>query len=524
MGNALPLDLLIDITSTSVKDAFTIGKLNTLLITKYDDDIPNPTFTQITNLQQAQSFFGYESDIAKFAAVYFGFISKTASKCDYLFVYNWSKKDLPATLKGGVAKSLQEYLNVNGGFALTISGVTQNVEVDLTDAGNQEGFSYSIVAEVLQDAINALEGESFKNAKVEYIVSTRSFVIKSGLAGETETIGFLEPPLTTTSDSGTTITPNDISNVFGLTASEGALSYNGANGKPTLAEALAEINDNNGNYYVITPNFAFDDEANELKAFGEFLNASNDRFCGVYSWDNPALAVLGSGAAQDYEGYNGLIIDYKVQDFQNALICSFISGMDLSKPSGNYNIAFNDATTFQVKAITDRLKYEGIIENKANAPCKFGILGQDDAIYMDGTILGNKTSSINIYVCNSFLKFNQQIQLYNMFKSQKIVGIRGSQSRSIIYAYLDNVFQSAINSGIIAQDVDLSVTEQQSIISIFGMLVDDINIVIEKLQSSGYYYILSSMDLVKREIGITEAYIANTPAKRIVINNYILGA
>ena len=32
MGSALPLDLLIDITSTGVKDAFTIGKLNTILI------------------------------------------------------------------------------------------------------------------------------------------------------------------------------------------------------------------------------------------------------------------------------------------------------------------------------------------------------------------------------------------------------------------------------------------------------------------------------------------------------------
>ncbi len=524
MGSALPLDLLIDITSTGVKDAFTIGKLNTLLVTKYNDNLPNATFTQITNLQQAQSFFGYDSEIAGFAAVYFGFISKTASKCDYLFVYNWSKTDLPAILKGGSVKSLQDYANANGGFALTISGETHNVEVDFTEAGAQDDFSYAIIADILQDAINALDGQSFKTAKVEYNTITRGFIIKSGLAGDTETIGFLESPLPSTNEQGTIINLTDISGIFGLTANEGALCYDGAKGKPTLAEALSEISDNNGNYYLITPNFAFDDEETELKAFGAFLNASNDRFCGVYSWDNPALATLGSGATEAYEGYNGLIIDYKVQDYQNALICSFISGMDLSKPAGNYNIAFNDATTFQVKAITDRLKYEGMIENKANAPCKFGILGQDDAIYMDGTILGSKTSSINIYVCNSFLKFNQQIQLYNMFKSQKIIGVRGSQSHSIIYAYLDNVFQMAINAGIIAQDADLTTTEQQNIISIFGMLIDDINIVIEKLQSSGYYYILSSIDLVKREIGITEAYVANTPAKKIVINNYILGA
>ena len=37
MASALPLDLLIDITSTGVKDAFTIGKLNTILIQKREE-------------------------------------------------------------------------------------------------------------------------------------------------------------------------------------------------------------------------------------------------------------------------------------------------------------------------------------------------------------------------------------------------------------------------------------------------------------------------------------------------------
>ena len=55
---------------------------------------------------------------------------------------------------------------------------------------------------------------------------------------------------------------------------------------------------------------------------------------------------------------------------------------------------------------------------------KFGILGQDDTIYQTGTILGNKTSSANVYLCNSYLKFAQQIALYNMFKSSKTYFLR----------------------------------------------------------------------------------------------------
>ena len=37
MGSALPLDLLIDITSSGVKDGFSIGKLNTIVIEKYNE-------------------------------------------------------------------------------------------------------------------------------------------------------------------------------------------------------------------------------------------------------------------------------------------------------------------------------------------------------------------------------------------------------------------------------------------------------------------------------------------------------
>ena len=40
-NNALPLDLIIDVTSTGVRDTFTIGKLNTIIIEKYDTNFPN---------------------------------------------------------------------------------------------------------------------------------------------------------------------------------------------------------------------------------------------------------------------------------------------------------------------------------------------------------------------------------------------------------------------------------------------------------------------------------------------------
>lgn len=513
MASALPLDLLVDITSTGVKDAFTIGKLNTLLITKYDPNLPVEKFVRTFDLTTTQDKFGINSSVSQFAGVYFGIVSKSATKCDLLVTYTWNKENTAGALKGGRCKSLSELKKLNGNFKITIGGVTANVAADLTTAND----SLAGVATKLQEAIRAAAGQnsnnSFKQAEVIYSSVTQGFIIKGGKKGQGETLGFL-----------TAAEGNDIHNRLGLTQDEGASLISGEGAKATLAEALNDIDKENGNFYVITPNFSFDNVEQDLKAFGTFLNASNDRFMGVYSWENSQLEVLGSGVTEAYEGFNGLVIDNKKQEYQNALICGLISAMDLTKPAGNYNIAFNDATTFQINAITEKTKYLAMVENKANAPCKFGILGQDDSVYMDGTILGSKTDSINVYLCNSFLKFNQQIALYNMFKSQKLIGLRDKNSLAIIKSYLDEVFINAVNARIIAVGSKLTTTERNVIITNFSALVKNIDEVITQIEENGFYYAVSGINTVKKELSITEAYMANTPVKKIVINTYILGA
>lgn len=503
MANALPVDLIIDITSTGVKDTFTIGKLNTLIIQKYSETLPNDVFDVVYTKDIAAKRYGYNSSVAGFARVYFGIKSKSATICEQLFIYNWNTTATPAVLKGGKAPALSKLKTLNGKFKATIGATTNEITVDLTGATD-----FADAASKIQTALRV----SFATAEVTFSADTNGFIVKGGTKGQGETIAYL-----TAADS------NDIHDQLGLTQAEGASVIVGRAAVPTLAEALDEISNNNGNYYVITPNFDFDDVASDLLTFGQFIHNSNDRFLGIYSWTNPALEQLDSGATTPYESFNGLLIDDKKQDFQNAYIAGLISAMDLTKANGNYNVAFNDATLFEVEAITDRAKYEGMVSNKANAPCKFGILGQDDTIYMDGTIMGDKTTSANVYLCNSFLKFNQQIALYNMFKAQKLIALRGQFGKAIIRSYLDEVFRNAVNANIIVKDT-LTNTEKQAVIAEFSPIVKDIERVIEQIQANGYYYEFSGLDTVKRELYITEVYIANVPVKRIVINTYILGA
>lgn len=628
---SLPLDLIVDITSSAVKDTFMIGKLNTLCINKYDPNNPQPKFVEAHQLIDIIGTYGLDSDMYGFGSVYFGVISKSATRADTLYIYNWSQENVAPFLNGARIALLDDIQNLNGSFILSINGIEREVAIDFDLVA-----SFSEAGEKLQEAIRSagigLDTESeklFSEAKAYYNPVTQGFTIVSGGTGDGNTISFALPytaqkvepievvqsvsdidsidnPLTlkesefytlnftslptntsfkityndvdvagTTQEEALTLAGNkltipndlivnlinsqatnvkliandpdddnaqanprevevnivleanpiveDIHDKLGLTQDEGATTEAGYNGLETLSEVLADIEGNNGNYYVLTTAFAFDDIRAQLHEFGKFLNASNDRFLGVYSWDSKAI-ITTKGFLKEFQGYNGLVIDYQTMPYQQGLVCGYISAMELNNPSGNYNIAFNDATIFSGNALTETIHYQNLVDNKANAPCKFGILGQDDTIYMDGTCMGSKTNSINIYCANSFIKMNQQIALFNMFKSQKMIAVRGRQTQGVVRAYLDDVFTKAVKANIICRGATLTTAEVQMVKNTFVDYVDDLDQLIRDIENNGYFYAVTDFDLINKTMNIVEAYVANTPAKKIIVNIYILGA
>lgn len=626
---SLPLDLIVDITSSAVKDTFMIGKLNTLCINKYDPNNPQPKFVEAHQLSDIIGTYGLDSAMYGFGGVYFGVISKSATRADTLYIYNWSKENVAPFLNGARITLLDDIQSLRGSFILAINGIEREVAIDFDLV-----TSFSEAGEKLQEAIRSagigLDAESeklFSEVKAYYNPVTQGFTIVSGGTGDGNTISFALPytaqkvepievvqsvadidsidnPLTlkesefytlnftglptntsfkityndvagTTQEEALTLAGNkltipndlivnlinlqatnvkliandpdddnaqanprevevnivleanpiteDIHDKLGLTQDEGATAEAGYNGLETLSEVLADIEGNNGNYYVLTTAFAFDDIRAQLHEFGKFLNASNDRFLGVYSWNSKGI-ITTKGFLKEFQGYNGLVIDYQTMPYQQGLVCGYISAMELNNPSGNYNIAFNDATIFSGNALTETIHYQNLVNNKANAPCKFGILGQDDTIYMDGTCMGSKTNSINIYCANSFIKMNQQIALFNMFKSQKMIAVRGRQTQGVVRAYLDDVFTKAVKANIICRGATLTTTEVQMVKNTFVDYVDDLDQLIRDIENNGYFYAVTDFDLVNKTMNIVEAYVANTPAKKIIVNIYILGA
>lgn len=508
MSKALPLDLLISVTSQGVRDTFTLGKLPTILIEKANTSLPNPEFTEVLRgipdgASIAKSKFGFTSGVANFASIYFGVTAKGASQADRLWVYNWAENGQAEAIRG--AKVDTSVFLLNGTFGIDINETIEPFTVDLTGS-----LSFTEVATRIQTAIKESEIPALETATFTYNATSGGFVLSLGVINEFN-VSFVS------TGSGT-----DIHDKLGMTTLEGALFIPYITAK-TFDEALSAISGYNGSFYVITPNFqlTIDNNVDELDKFGKFINGSNDRFMGIYSWKNNSLLVLGSGAVEKYEGYNGLAIDCQLNDYQGAFICGLIASINLSLVAGNENLAFQDNTIFQTNAIVDNEKYQALEQNKANAPSKFGILGQDDTIYQTGTILGNKTSSMNVYLCNSYLKFALQIALYNMFKSQKLISLRGKAGFGIISSYMSEVFKNAVASNIIVSGAELTTTERNSVISNFP---NNAELAIESIEKYGYYYEVNRIDTVTKEMYITQAYMANMPISKIVINNYILGA
>lgn len=511
----VPLDQIIEINSVGVKNTFSIGKLNTIIIEKYNKLLPQPKFVKTLDLSSTQLIFGNLSPVSKFAERYFGFTSKKASKASLLYIYNWNNENIPPVLKGGRAPSLSFLKTLNGKVKITIGTISQDISIDFTNIND-----FLQASNKIQEAITSADGQEsnngFTSAEVIYSVITEGFIIKGGNTGNGETIGYLQAP-----DDGI-----DIHNKLGLTLNEGASVLEGLNGKNSFSEVLKDIDIANDNCYLITPNFEFEEAEleNNLKDFGIFLKNSNDRYAGLYSWSNRGLITLNSGITEPYKAYDGLILDYKVEDYQNGLVSAMVSAMELNKNSGNYNIAFNDANEFNIKAINNKLEYQALIENKVNSVTKFGVLGQEDTIYMPGMILGVKTDSINVYVCNSFLKLNLQITLYNVFKNYGLVGLRDKDAHGALLGTLSSVFDNAVNAKIIARGAKLTNTETQVIIDNFGSLVRDIDSVIKKIQDEGYFFTIRDINVDKKEITLINAYMANSAIRKVIINNYILGA
>lgn len=511
MAGGIPLDWLINITSVGVKDIFSLAKLPTLVISKANPNNPRPKFSQFTNLSGVYDKYGSNAKLYSFASNYFGFTSKMATKADLLNIYTWYSQNTAALVRGVKGANLEALKNMQGGFSTKIKNYTtgeiETQNFAFTNDEFKNATSMAEIATIIQQTFNLNN-----DLHIEYNEFLGAFVLSSGTLGSEAYIDYLNKP--------TENSINDISELLGLTLNSGAELIDGYNGVNDLQGVLNDIELENGAYYNITTDFELDSELSDLEKIGAWVKNSNSRYLFTYISQNKAL-INTDTYAKDLKTYDGLNLEFRVDENQDGYSSGIISAINFSRTNGNYNVAFNSGNLFDSKALTLEKELNNLEANNANSYLKFGKLGQFQTWYGLGNVMGEMTKSLNVYIANSFLVANEQFQLANMFNSQPMIGLRGKNNVAIIKSYLDSVFEAAINSAIIVQGVELTTTERNSMITAFG---DDGQTAIRLLQEQGYFYKIDSVDLVNKTINIIQAYVANTPIKRVIIANYILGA
>lgn len=503
MQRFLSIDNIVEVKSVGVGEKFTLSRLNALGILKFDATNPQETIQYYTGSKEIFIRYG-SGQVFNFAKIYFGFTSKAVTTPEVLGIYTWNQEPIAGYLLGARSPSIESLKKINGKFAIEIDGVEKDIELDLTGEGI---LSYDNVASAIQTALRTETEGGFAGATCIYSPIRSGFIIGSGTTGAESSVSGLTSP-----SDGT-----DISDKLGLSIEDAIFFVKGKEGVPTLEAMLEDIASINGNYYTLTPLFKFENETEDLKTFGSFLKEQQDRYLGIYLWDNIKLGMKGSGVVDALLDYDGLYIDWERVENQNAFSSAIIASMDLGKNGGYFNINFNTAEAFKEKAVSKQADFDGMNTNRANAPYVFGELGQSTTAYGQGHIMGY-TSSANVYINNSYLKFQMEFAIANLFTNSRIIPLRGESGFSLVRTSLTPIFRSGIEHGLIAID-KLSPEEQNMITQNF----QDGEEAVSSLELNGWYLESGEVDTAKKQITMKYVYIANAPVNRVMIKNYILG-
>lgn len=501
---------IVNVTSKFASRGISLSKLNAIMVLPYSTTLPQEKISSYSSLDEILKKYG-RNDTYGWSQEYFGVISKNLTRPDQLFIYTYSKTATAATLRSGELPSLTKLKNLNGKFRISMNGNEKEITLNLTTSNIN---SYTDVATALQTALRAASGAGveFTNCTCTFNESVQAFIINVGTNGPDSTITFPVAPGSST----------DLSTSLGLSEAEGAVIIPGYAATPTIVDALDEIERINDNYYHIVLNLTLStSESNdELLEVCKWVDLQNDDYMIIYGWNESGLFKKGSNVAAKYLDYNGIYIDAVKYNYQTALSAGLIAAMDFSIEDGNYNINFNSFDKLEPYSVKEQTEFEALKENLSNSLYTTYIKGRSSTMYGRGYIFGTKTSIANVFICNSYLKFQMEIAGFNLFADSSMISLRGNSGIGAVLTALDDVFQNAALAGILVP-YDLTSEEEQKVVQYFGSKSKD---AISLLERYGYFISVEGFDLAEQSIKVKTVYLANVPANKLIINNYILGA
>lgn len=503
-GN-IPLDYVINITTSVIKDPYKLAKLPTLLITKYDAKNPMNKWMQYSDLASIGLHYSMGSTVYNFAYNYFGFVSKLSKRAELLHVYTYNSAQTYAVLKGNVASSLEELKKLNGKFQLVVNQETKDITIDLTSSTSHTDIATKLQVAIRQGNNNA----PWKDIKVTYHSTPYGhFQIELDKANDATIMPLITP------SSGT-----DASYGLGLRQDEGAFVIAPEPLLDSLEKVYKEIQQVNDSYYVITFDFEFETASlkTELTNLGRWVASTNNRYLALYT-TTAKEPTTQYNWGDSYHEYEGLMIDRFDTLTPLGYTAGLISSLDLSTPGGNIALDKNDGSKFINEAVLEYQHLRNLNKNRVNSFALFGQLGQSVVWYGPGDIMGTQYRNANVYIGNSYIMFLIQFSFANMFSKETIIGL---SDEPLVNSYLTIALTTAVNAGLIVKGDKLTESDLNTLRNRFKSNAEK---AVVSIQNIGYYYELGDFNRKTQCLGITYAYVANLPIKCIMINSYLLGA
>jgi hypothetical protein len=461
---AIPASEIVRVIPSVLAPAGLGLSLNSVFITD-DASIPNGSVLEFPTLQAVKDFFGSLSDEAVMAATYFNGFEGASILPSTIFFARWLPGNAAAYLRSGsiAALSLADIQALSGSITISVDGVsTVSDAIDLSSA-----TSFSNAAALVQTGIRA--GTPSNSISVSYDAQLHSFVITSSTTGASSTIAF---PTTASLATGLKLTE----------ATGAVLSQGGA--ASVAADLLDAIVATTQNWALFTT--VFTASADELLAFADWANDSNDRYAFV-GWDTdtgPTLSPNDTGSfgnqTLDFDGRIavwGSTVDSAQE--KAAFVCGLTASINFLQTNGRVTYDFKRQSGLTVD-VTDATVAQNLLANGYNFYGNWATANDQFKFLNNGQISG-QWLWIDEYV--NQIKLNSDLQLAFMTLLTSVNAIPyNARGYNLIRAAAADPINNALNFGSIQPGVQLSALQIAEIDTSAG-----VSGVARAVQQLGYY-------------------------------------
>lgn len=450
---SIPIKNYINIISVTVGGAALSRRSTELRITGDDPLLPVGAVVEFFDANQVGGFFGYSSLQFSFAKIYFGFVSKVATKALKLSWFNvlaTSANPIAFGKPGDNGISLS-YGNTCA-LDIVIDGTSNALTVDLTGVSTPAD-----VASTFETAMQALAGD-FATATATYDTDTNAFIVS--LLGHS--------PLTSLIILGTNANGNALAAGMGMA---GLAIY-------SLGKASTSI---------ITELDAMANLSNDFFSFG-YIDANDSDVTADYAdWaliENNTYAYLGAVDMASYDGTPAYaaVIDKALSQGGNGLTKSTIGqfvellpGMvmgatDYTKRGAAKNFMYQQDGAFEQYSVTDEAEYNKLKDLGINFYGQTQSAGTNLSFYQWGVMSGGTKDirAMGPFFNEIWLKDAITVAMMNEFIANENIAADVSGNQRISGAITTICQEEAKFNGVISIGKELTVLQKASITEMSG--------------------------------------------------------